>query len=377
MLTAEKHDVGEELEMNTKNYIDGFLSRYRNYKTYWNYEDGCVLTGCKQLFTATSEKKYLDFVLDYLEPFIDEDGTVNNFEIGKNNIDGFNAGKCLFFAYDQTKNEKYKRAIEFLIKQLGVQPRIPDGNFWHKGIYPDQVWLDGLYMAQPFYMEYETRFNNKEHYNDILNQFRNVRRFLFDSDKGLYYHGYDDAKIQPWADKKTGRSSNFWLRSMGWLLMALVDTADAMSPEIYEQYREYGDMLREALRGILRFRDDKTGLFLQVIDRPDLEGNYAETSGSAMIAYTVMKACRLGIISSEKYAHIGADIFASLEKHKLKEQNGSVSLCDICLVAGLGPGDKRDGSAEYYVSEKTGSDDSKGVGPFMMAYAERLMLDRQ
>lgn len=363
--------------MSSMKYINDFLANYKHYKEYWNYEDGCVLMGCKQLYEATSDSKYLDFIIDYADPLIDEDGTITNFEFGKHNIDGFNAGKILFIAYEKTGKEKFKKAIEFLMKNLREQPRTSEGNFFHKAIYPEQVWLDGLYMAQPFYMEYETRFNGKENYNDILNQFRNVRKYMYDPDKKLYYHGYDSAKVQPWADKQTGLSPNFWLRSMGWYLMALIDVIDAMSKEIYEQYRELCDIFKEALDGILQYQDKDTKLFYQVIDHAETEGNYTETSGSAMVAYAVMKAARLEVISREKYAARGIEIFDSLVREKLREDNGTLHLCDICWVAGLGPGEKRDGSVEYYLSEKIVSDDSKGTGPFMMAYAQKLMLEKE
>lgn len=362
--------------MSELKFINSFLDNYKHYKDYWNYEDGCVLMGCQQLYEATGDVKYKDFILNYLDPLVNEDGIIINYETGKFNIDGFNAGKVLFLAYNETKNEKYRKAIDFLISNLKEQPRTNEGNFFHKAIYPSQVWLDGLYMAQPFYMEYETRYNKKENYNDILNQFRNVRKYMYNPEKKLYYHGYDEAKVQPWADKETGLSPNFWLRSMGWYLMALADVIGNMSEEIYEHYREFCDLLKEAIEGILQYRDEKSGLFYQVIDRSDVSGNYTETSGSCMVAYAVMKAARLGVISAEKYAETGIGIFDSIVSEKLVSGENGLELKDICWVAGLGPGETRDGSVEYYLSEKIVSDDSKGVGPFMMAYAQKLMLQK-
>lgn len=361
--------------MSVQTYIDKFLENYKNYKEYWNYEDGCVLMGCQQLYNATGDKKYFDFIITYLDRVIGDDGVISNYEFGKHNIDGFNAGKVLFLAYEETGREKYRKAIDFLMDSLREQPRTKEGNFFHKAIYPDQVWLDGLYMAQPFYMEYETKFNKKENYNDILNQFRNVRKYMYDPEKKLSYHGYDEARVQPWADKVTGLSPNFWLRSMGWYLMALIDVIDNMSEEMYEFYREFCGQFKEALDGILQYRDEKTNLFYQVIDHPEAEGNYTETSGSCMVAYAVMKAARLEVISREKYAELGEKIFDSVVSEKLRTENGEEHLTDICWVAGLGPGEKRDGSIEYYISEKVVSDDSKGAGPFMMAYAQKLMLE--
>lgn len=360
-------------------YIDSFLKNYHNYKEKWNYEDGCVLIGARQMYEATGEQTYFDFIEKYLKQFVTEDGIIANYELEKYNIDSINAGKILFFMYEKTGQEKYRKAIEFIMNQLREHPRCKCGNFFHKEIYPNQIWLDGLYMAQPFYMEYETKYDNKEKYSDIISQFVNVQKFLYDEDKGLCYHAYDEAHEQFWADPKTGCSPNFWLRSMGWYLMALVDTMDAMSQEIYEQYRTLQDIFKKMLHGILQYQDAETGLFYQVIDRSDVEGNYLETSGSAMIGYAICKACRMGIISREKYVPVGKRIVESLISNKLQETEGTFHLTGICHVAGLGPADnpKRDGSVAYYLSEKIVADDSKGSGPFMMAYAQYLQPKKE
>lgn len=365
--------------MKAENYIREYLTEYQNYKDYWNYEDGCVLIGAKQLYEATGEEGYFTFIETYLKHFVMDDGTIAHYQTDKFNIDSINSGKILFFMYDKTGEEKYRKAIEFVMDQLRNHPRCKCGNFFHKQIYPDQIWLDGLYMAQPFYMEYETKFDKKEQYNDIINQFENVQKYLYDKDKGLCYHACDVEKVQYWANKETGCSANFWLRSMGWYMMALVDTMDAMSIEIYEQYRKLQDIFKLMLKGILRYQDEETGLFYQVIDRSDVEGNYLETSGSAMIGYAIMKACRMGILLKEKYEPIGTGIFESLIENKLQEENSSMHLKGICEMAGLGPENRpeRDGSVSYYLSEKIVDDDPKGVGPFMMAYAQYLQLKKE
>ena len=365
--------------MKAENYIREYLTEYQNYKDYWNYEDGCVLIGAKQLYEATGEEGYFTFIETYLKHFVMDDGTISHYQTDKFNIDSINSGKILFFMYEKTGEEKYRKAIEFVMDQLRKHPRCKCGNFFHKQIYPNQIWLDGLYMAQPFYMEYETKFDKKEQYNDIINQFENVQKYLYDKDKGLCYHACDEAKVQFWSDKETGCSANFWLRSMGWYLMALVDTMDVMSIEIYEQYRKLQDIFKLMLKGILHYQDEETGLFYQVIDRSDVEGNYLETSGSAMIGYAIMKACRMGILLKEKYEPIGTGIFESLIENKLQEENSSMHLKGICEMAGLGPENRpeRDGSVSYYLSEKIVDDDPKGVGPFMMAYAQYLQLKKE
>ncbi|MDD3367637.1 MAG: glycoside hydrolase family 88 protein [Lachnospiraceae bacterium] len=358
-------------------YISEFLNHYQDYQTYWNYEDGCVLMGCKQMYEVTGDEKFYEYLIHYLRSRITEDGNIPSFSTEQFSIDSYNCGKVLFYAYEKEKDERYKKALDFHMDMISKHPRCQCGNFWHKEIYPNQIWLDGLYMAQPLYMEYETKYNKDAHYNDILSQFRNVRKYLFQPEKGLFYHAYDEARIQPWADKVTGCSQNFWSRAEGWWLMALVDTIEAMSPEIYEQYRELINLYKEAIQGILGYCDKRTGMIYQVIDKPEIEGNYLETSGSAMTAYAIMKGCRLGILCEEKYRRIGRELFENLCDEKLKtDADGNMSLTGICKVAGLGPGDKRNGSVEYYLSEPVVADDAKGVGPFMMAYAEYLKSEQ-
>lgn len=361
--------------MKFDHYAEYHLAHFENAKSDWNYEDGCVLLGCVQLYKATGKACYKDFVINYMKLFINDDGTINHYEKEKYNIDSIHTGKVLFFLYEETKEEKYRKAIEILMDQLRSQPRTKCNNFWHKQIYPNQIWLDGLYMAQPFYMEYETKYNNKEHYSDIVSQFKNVRKFIYDEEKSLYYHAYDEAKVQIWADKETGKSPNFWLRAMGWYLMALIDTMDVMSKEIFEQYKELEGIFKEAVKGILQYQDKESKLFYQIIDKGDIEGNYLETSGSAMVAYAIIKGCRLGVLSKEKYKETGLEILNSIIDNMLIEEDSVPKLSNICSVAGLGPKDERDGSLEYYFSEPVVCDDHKGSGAFMMAYAQMLMLE--
>lgn len=365
--------------MNIEKYIDEYLRGYRNYKNYWNYEDGTVLLGAKQLYEATGDGKYFAFIENYLKNFITEDGTIEHYEMTQYNIDSINCGKILFFMFEKTGEEKYRKAIEIMMDQLRSQPRCVCGSFFHKGIYPNQIWLDGLYMALPFYMEYETKYEKKEKYNDIINQFSNAQKLLYNKERGLYYHAYDEMKEQFWADRKTGCSPNFWLRSMGWYLMAIVDTMDNMSFEIFEQYKKLEGIFKQALSGILKYQDEESKLFYQIVDRGDTVGNYLETSGSAMIAYSIMKACRMGILLKEKYVCRGIEILESLLNNKLTEADGEIHLTGICQMAGLGPETKpdRDGSVEYYLSEKVVNDDPKGVGPLMMAYGQYLQLKKE
>ena len=357
-------------------FLDQYLDRYTDYKTYWNYEDGCVLKGCADLYAAAGIEKCRDFVLQYLEKRVTPAGEIPSYPEEKYNIDSTNAGKALFFAYDQTGDERYRRAADYLTGRLLHHPRCACGNYWHKEIYPEQIWLDGLYMAQPFRVEYDMRFGGKKDAADVAKQFQNVRKYLWDDQKKLYYHAWDLAKRQPWADKETGKSPNFWLRSMGWYLMALIDCVDKMDERLYEHYRALIDLFREAIGGIVRYADPKTGLYYQVIDRADAAGNYLETSGSAMVIYALFKGVRLGVLDGEKYLPIARRAFDSLVKEKLRQdESGRWHLEGICAVAGLGPGEKRDGSVAYYLSEPVVADDAKGVGPFLMAWAEQMRAE--
>ena len=260
--------------------------------------------------------------------------------------------------------------------QLIYQPRLTTGNFWHKLIYPFQVWLDGLYMGQPFYMEYENRFNERKNYSDIMNQFNQARKLLYDEKTGLYYHAYDEYKDRKWADPVTGLSPNFWLRSIGWYLMALVDCYELASEEIYEVKARFGELLREAVHGILTYQDQESRLFYQLPALPEQEGNYLETSGSLMVAYAVLKGCRLGALLEEKYAARGREIYdAVLEQKIYQADDGAYHLSGTCAVAGLGPRTERDGSIAYYLSEPVVDDDVKAMGVLMMVTAELMKME--
>ncbi|MGN0168013.1 MAG: glycoside hydrolase family 105 protein, partial [Acetatifactor sp.] len=248
--------------------------------------------------------------------------------------------------------------------------------FWHKKIYPNQVWLDGLYMGQPFYMEYETKFNDKKNYGDIFAQFANVVKHMRDESTGLYYHGYDASREAFWCDKETGLSKNFWLRAIGWYSMALLDTLSKCEPG--EEYKAEYDNLKtvfvQLMDDMLKFQDE-SGMWYQLPALGGKEPNYLETSGSAIMAYSLLKGVRLGFLP-ENYREYGLKAFNGICDRYLKETDGSLNLGGICLVAGLGPADntRRDGTFEYYMSEPVVENDAKGVGPLLLAYTELRRL---
>ena len=345
-------------------------------KPGWNYIDGCMTTSLLEMYKTTGERKYLDFVISFVDYYVSEDGSILGYDPRKYSTDDVSESRILFDLYKYTGNEKYRKAIELAHSQILTHPRTKEGNFWHKAIYHDQVWLDGLYMMQVFYTRYQSQYGGKD-YGDIIKQFENVRQIMFDEEKRLYYHGYDSSRTLFWADKITGLSSNFWLRSIGWFLVALADVWDYMDGD--ESGREkIAAIFKEAIDGILIYQDMDSKLFWQVPNYPDREGNYLETSGSAMVSYALLKGSRLGILPSS-YSEIGLDVFNGIVREKMSEENGDLNLKGICLVAGLGPENntRRDGSYKYYISEPVVENDAKGVGPFIMAYTEVKKLKNQ
>ncbi len=335
-----------------------------NKKTSWNYIDGCMLSSLIELYKITNDKKYFNFVKNFIDYFVNDDGTIKTYEREKYALDDICESRILFDVYQICKEEKYQKAIEFTAEQIKNQPRTKEGNFIHKAIYPNQVWLDGIYMVMPFY----TRLGE---YEDIIKQLKNVRNIMFDEKKLLYYHGYDSSKQMFWANKQTGLSKSFWLRSIGWLLVGLVDVYDYSNNEQLKKLTS--SMLKEGIEGILNYQDSESKMFYQVVDQGNRPGNYLETSGSLMVAYACLKGARLRILDP-KYHDIGNEIFNGVIKKYLSDKNGNLNLGGICIMAGLGPNDKlyRDGTFEYYISEKVVENDAKGVGPLIMAYVETL-----
>lgn len=308
-------------------------------KASWDYIDGCMIMAFLELYKVTDNKKYFEFAEEYISYRIKEDGTIVGYDKDELNIDNINEGKNLFTLYDLTGKEKYAKATSKIHEQILEMPRTKDGNFWHKMIYPHQVWLDGLYMAQPFYMEYEKRFNDKKNYKDIYSQFFNVEKYLKDDVTGLYYHAYDSEKKMFWADKETGLSQNFWLRALGWFAMAMLDCL-VIADNDCEEYEHLLKMYRDFIDSMLKFQSPE-GMWYQVPNLPNGEKNYLETSGSSIMAYCLMKGARLGYLPSE-YSEYGVKAFKGICDKYLSTVEGEMSLGGICLVAGLGPDDNRE-----------------------------------
>lgn len=342
----------------------------------WNYIDGCMTSSLVSLYRETKEEKYLDFLKKWTDHYVFEDGTIRGYDPTHYSTDDLSQSRILFDMYEFTGDEKFLKAIKYSYTQIEGQPRTKEGNFWHKLIYHDQVWLDGLYMMQPFYVRYENMFNAGKNYDDTMQQFKNVRRIMFDENKKLYYHCYDESRTLFWANKETGLSPHFWLRAIGWYTAALADVA--YYNERAEDKAYLGGLLKEIVDGLLQYQDEKTKMFWQIVDMPNVGENYIETSGSLLIAYAILKGVNQGIIGDE-YRAIGLEIFENVCKNRLTEVDGDLNLEGICLVAGLGPESRpeRDGTFEYYMSEPIVKNDAKGVGPLFMAYTEALIAQKK
>ena len=338
----------------------------------WNYIDGCMMIALLNLHRITGESRYYEFAEHFLDHYVFEDGSLRGFKEADYNLDNICEGRVLFDVYRMSGKEKYRRAIDTLYGQIQRQPRTHEGNFWHKQIYPNQVWLDGLYMAQVFYARHTMEMENGAHIDDIRKQFRTVRERMYDPETGLYRHGYDASKTAFWADPETGCSKNPWLRSLGWFSAALIDVTAEIDDASFRA--DMTAIAQELAKNLLPYIDEDANMLWQVPNQPGREGNYPETSGSAMVAYFYLKGARLGMLDAS-YAAVGAKIFHAICRRYLSETDGKLNLGGICLVAGLGPENnrRRDGSYGYYISEPVVENDAKGLAPFLMCYTELLL----
>jgi len=335
----------------------------------WAYTHGLVLKGIEHLYQRSQDERYYSYIKTYADHFIDDQGVIDTFTSWHYNIDSVNNGKMLFLLYEKTGDERYRKAMQSLRVQLDWHPRTTEGGFWHKLKYPWQLWLDGSYMAGPFYAQYEVRFGQDETgLDDIVNWYRLIEKRTRDPQTGLLYHAWDESRVQSWADKKTGHSPNFWSRAMGWYTMALVDTIEVF-PESNIGRDEMSGMLKRLVDALIPFQDE-TGLWYQVTDQGKREGNYLEASGSSMFVYSIAKAVRLGVLP-EQYMAVAEKGYQGLIGELISvDKQGRVLLKNVCRSAGLGGDPYRDGSYEYYLSEDVVVNDAHGVGSFILASVE-------
>ena len=338
------------------------------YPNRWTYEHGVVLKGIERVWQKTKKKEYLDFIQQNIDHFVADDGSIRTYSLDNYNLDNILPGRSLLFLYKTTGNEKYRKAAALLREQLKTHPRTAEGGFWHKKIYPSQMWLDGLFMAEPFYAEYAATFHEDAAFDDIAKQFILMERHSRDDKTGLLYHGWDESRKQRWADPATGHSPNFWARAMGWYAMALVETLDYF-PQKHPQRAELIAILNRLAEGVVKYQDSRSGLWYQVMDRGGDKGNYLESSASCMFVYALAKGVRNGYLPAS-YMKTARDGYRGILKEFVKTDAGKFNLEGTVAVAGLGGNPYRDGSYEYYVGEKVVTNDPKGIGAFLLAATE-------
>ncbi|HHX31742.1 MAG TPA: glycosyl hydrolase family 88 [Bacteroidales bacterium] len=357
-----------EIQRNPESWMVDFMDKIK-----WNYTHGLEMQAFTKVYEKTGNNIYFDYALSYADTMVNDDGTIKTYNLERYNIDHINPGKFLFTVYEKSQDPKYLKALQLLRSQMDTHPRISNGGFWHKNIYPHQVWLDGLYMACPFLAEYGRTFNQPQLFDEVALQLITAYEDLIDEETGLLYHGWDESREQRWADPITGKSPNFWSRSIGWYMMALVDVLEFM-PLDHPQRGEITEILNKISATIDNYRDSQTGMWYQLTNLQDREGNYLESSGSIMFIYTWVKGAQNGYLPKE-YLEKGETAFDQFVNRFIRENDdGTISVTDVCSVAGLG-GDKiyRDGSFEYYISEPVRDDDPKAIGPFIMT---SILLDR-
>lgn len=341
----------------------------RNIPFRWHYENGLVLQAIEQVWNKTGESQYGQYIRDAVDPFISPDGTIKSYSIDEYNLDQINPGKILFTLYRTTGDEKYRKAIILLREQLRTHPRTAERGFWHKKIYPHQMWLDGIYMASPFYAAYAATFGEPQAFDDVAHQILLMARHVRDAKSGLFYHGWDESKRQRWADARTGCSPHFWGRAMGWYAMAIVDVLDYL-PSDHVQRAAILRLFEHMIQALAQVQDQPTGLWYQVLDQGERAGNYLEASASCMFVYAIAKGVRRGYLPSHYLDWARKGYLGILGNLIEIDARGLVNLNRICAVAGLGGTPYRDGSYEYYVTTPVVTNDYKGVGAFMLASVE-------
>ncbi|MGQ1891220.1 glycoside hydrolase family 88/105 protein [Thermophagus sp. OGC60D27] len=336
-------------------------------KIKWQYDIAMLGQAIDKLGHVDSV--YSQYMEDYVNYFVTESGTVRHYRPEEFNIDRINPAKNLITVYKRTGHDKYRKAIELHVEQMRQHPKTNSGGYWHKKIYPWQIWLDGVYMSTPFLAQYAREFNAPEWFEEVTHEILLTYKVTHDKQTGLLYHAWDESKQQRWANPETGCSPNFWSRAMGWYMMAIVDVLEYL-PETHPQRDSMISVFQSTANALLKVRDEETGLWFQVLNLGHREGNYIEGSGSAMFAYAFAKGANKGYLD-QAYLNVANEVFDGILENLISvDENGLVTMHHICGPCGLGGNPYRDGSFEYYTTEKQVDNDPKGVAPFILAAIE-------
>ncbi|MCU4177262.1 glycoside hydrolase family 88/105 protein [Carboxylicivirga sp. N1Y90] len=355
---------------NVINEYDSLIHYLNPKKVKWEYDYAFLGQAIDRL--GDIDAKYSKYMADYINYFVREDGSIFKYKLSDYNIDRVNPGKNVITLYKRTGEVKYKKVIEQLVQQMYEHPKTQNGGYWHKKRYPHQMWLDGIYMASPFLAQYAKEFNEPHWFDVVSFQIKLIYQQTKDEKSGLLFHAWDESKEQRWANSETGQSPHFWSRAMGWYVMAIVDVLDFL-PKNHADRSELITILKETCSALMEVRDSETALWYQVLDQGNREGNYLEGSGSAMFCYAMAKGSSKGYLP-KKYRTYAEQTFEGILTNLITEYpDGHIEMKDVCGGCGLGGDPYRDGSFEYYISEKKVINDTKGVAPFILAAIE---LDR-
>lgn len=341
-------------------------------KPKWSYTNGLVLDAMYKVYKQTNNTKIYDYIYDFGNRMINQNGEIMTYKMSDYNLDMIKSGDAILDLYEKTNEERFRIALKTLDKQLIDQPTTTEGGYWHKKVYPSQMWLDGVYMAEPFHARYAATFQKEQEANQafdkIIVQFDLIEKYNRDPKTGLYYHGWDESKNEKWANKTTGLSQHFWSRGMGWYGMALVDVLDylpknhAGRPKLIHYLNQYAEAIVKV--------QDQTGTWYQVLDQRNRQGNYLEATGTAMFVYTLAKGTNKGYLPKKYKNNAIKGYQGILDEFIQVDENGIVNLTKCCSVAGLGGKPYRDGSYDYYINEPIRANDPKGTGPFILASLE-------
>lgn len=345
----------------------------------WSYVMGIELEGMLDTYLKHGGKDIRDYLKRYPEQMIKEDGSVVGYKYEDFNLDNVRTAHFIYRMFKKYPQKGEKEALATLYKQLINQPRTDEGVYWHKQIYHDQVWLDGIFMGLPYRTMAAKYFVKdkaelKATYDDIVDQITMTDKRTYDEKTGLWKHAWDSKHGMFWADKETGKSKHTWARALGWFAMAQIEILDYL-PKKYERRQEVIDMLNRTLQACINYQDEKTGTWYDVMDVNDSR-NYLESTASCMFAYCMLKGARLGYLDNS-FREAGIKAYKGIIRNFIREDaDGTISLTQCCSVSGLGPesSPQRDGSFEYYMSEPIRDNDAKGIGPFLWATLEMERL---
>jgi unsaturated rhamnogalacturonyl hydrolase len=352
---------------------ESIIARNPNYYAGWDYVTGTVLKAISEVWELTNDSDYYTYIKRTVDYGITSTGTIKGYLLTDYNLDEINEGRMVLMLYNKTGEEKYKKVAELLYEQLSEQPRTSEGGFWHKKKYPNQMWLDGLYMGSPFLAEYAILFDSHADLGDVVRQAGQMEKHMRDSVSGLLYHGWDESKTETWSDSITGCSPTFWGRAIGWYAMAVLEILDCF-PKEYAERDSLIHLFQRLAKAIKTYQDSASGCWYQVLDQGNREGNYLEASVSCMFTYSLAKAARLGYIDTSYFSVACKGYKGILNKFITKNADGTLNIINTCATAGLGYG--RDGSYDYYVNQTTmATNDGKSLGPFILASLEIEKLD--